>query len=162
MNQSCLPKWDCFYNWKWPGSHVWWKCHQGEIEEDMTEEVRRQSLEKNTFLSVTLLGLGHLIKQWHLHCMHAKLLQLCLTLWVPMECSPPGFSVHGILQARILKWVAMPSSRGSFLPRDWISSSYTAGRFFTTEPQGSPAFALGREKEMIAVLRTPKQALHIY
>ena len=40
-------------------------------------------------------------------CMHTKSLQLCLTLYDPMDCSPPGSSVHGILQ----EWVAMPSSR---------------------------------------------------
>ena len=40
------------------------------------------------------------------------------TLCNPMDCSPPGSSVHGILQARILEWVAMPSSRGSSQPRD--------------------------------------------
>ena len=45
--------------------------------------------------------------------MRAKLLQLCLTLCDPMDYSPPGFSVHGIFQARILEWVAMLSSRGS-------------------------------------------------
>ena len=45
-------------------------------------------------------------------CMHAKSLQLCLTFCDPMDCSPPGTSVHGILQTRILEWVAMPSSRG--------------------------------------------------
>ena len=50
-------------------------------------------------------------------CMGAKLLQLCLTLWDFMDCSPPGSSVHGILQSRILEWVAMPSSRGSSQPR---------------------------------------------
>ena len=38
-------------------------------------------------------------------------------LWDPMDCSPPGFSVHGILQARILKWIAMPSSMGYSWPR---------------------------------------------
>ena len=38
--------------------------------------------------------------------MYAKSLQSCLTLCNPMDCSPPGFSVHGILQARILEWVA--------------------------------------------------------
>ena len=43
----------------------------------------------------------------------AKSLQLCLTFWDSMDCSPRGSSVHGILQARILEWVAMPSSRGS-------------------------------------------------
>ena len=42
-----------------------------------------------------------------------QLLSCVLTLCDPMDCSPPSSSVHGILQARILKWVAMPSSRGS-------------------------------------------------
>ena len=46
-------------------------------------------------------------------CVQAKSLQLCLTLCDAMDCSLPGSSVHGILQARILEWVAMPSSRGS-------------------------------------------------
>ena len=44
---------------------------------------------------------------------HAKSLQSCLTLCDPMDCSLPGSSVYGILQARILEWVAIPSSRGS-------------------------------------------------
>ena len=44
---------------------------------------------------------------------HAKARQLCLTLSDPMDCSPAGSSVHGILQARILEWVAIFSSRGS-------------------------------------------------
>ena len=67
-------------------------------------------------------------------CLCAKSLQLCLTLCEPMDCSPQGSSVHEILQARILEWVAMPSSRGSLQPRDWtlISFLVLAGRFFTT------------------------------
>ena len=48
-------------------------------------------------------------------CMHAKSLQLCPTLCNPMDCSPPGTSVLGILQARILEWVAVPSSRRIFI-----------------------------------------------
>ena len=48
-----------------------------------------------------------------------------------MDCSPPGSSVHGILQARILEWVAIPFSRRSSLPRDWTWVSPMAGRFFT-------------------------------
>ena len=50
---------------------------------------------------------------------HAKSLQSCPTLCDPMGCSPPGSSVHGILQPRILEWVAMPSSKGSFQPREF-------------------------------------------
>ena len=56
--------------------------------------------------------------------MHAKSPQLCLTVCNPMDCSPPGSSVLGILQARILQWVAMPSSRESSQPRDRIHISY--------------------------------------
>ena len=62
----------------------------------------------------------------------------CPTLWDPMDCSPPGSSVYGIFQARILEWVAFSSSKGSFLPRyqTWVSC---IGRgFFTTEPPGKP------------------------
>ena len=50
--------------------------------------------------------------------MHAKSFQSCLTLCNPMNCSASGSSVQGILQARILEWVAMPSSRGSSPSRD--------------------------------------------
>ena len=49
--------------------------------------------------------------------------QSCLVLFDPMDCSLPGFSVHGISQARILELVAMPSSRGSSRPRDWTCIS---------------------------------------
>jgi len=54
-------------------------------------------------------------------CMHARSLQSCCD---PMDCNPPGSSVYGILQARILEWVAMSSCRGSSWPRDQISISY--------------------------------------
>ena len=54
----------------------------------------------------------------------AKSLQSCLTLCNPMDCSLPVSSAHGILQARIVEWVAMPSSRGSFPPRDRTRVSY--------------------------------------
>ena len=59
-------------------------------------------------------------------CMHARSLQSCLTLGDPMECGPPTSSVHGILQARIMEWVAMPSSRGSSRPRDGACVSYVS------------------------------------
>ena len=65
--------------------------------------------------------------------------QSCLTLCDPMDCSLPGFSVHGILQARILEWVAMPFSRGSSRPKDgtWVSC---IGRWilYHLSHQGSP------------------------
>ena len=61
--------------------------------------------------------------------------QLCLTLYNPMDCSPPGSSVHWIFLARILEWVAISSSRGSSQPKDWTHIShvsYIVGGFFTT------------------------------
>ena len=63
--------------------------------------------------------------------------QFCPTLCDPMDCSPPGSSVHGILQARMLKWVATPFSRGSSQTMLGIeplslTSSALAGGFFNT------------------------------
>ena len=63
--------------------------------------------------------------------------QLCPTLCNPMDCSPRGSSIHGIFPARILEWVAMPSSRESSQPRNQTHMpcvSCISGRFFTTEP----------------------------
>ena len=71
----------------------------------------------------------------------AKLLQSCLTHCDLMDCSPPGSSVHGVLQERILEWAAIPFSRGSSWPRDRTHISWgscTAGGFFTLEPLGKP------------------------
>ena len=51
-------------------------------------------------------------------CVCVLVTQSCLTLHDPMDCSRPGSSVHGILQARIMEWVVISSSRGSSRPRD--------------------------------------------
>ena len=83
------------------------------------------------------------------YCMHTKSLQLCSTLSNPMDHSPPGSSVHGILQARILVWVAMTSSRVSSRPRDETRISYVscmAGRFFTAELLGKLEYYLAIKK----------------
>ena len=57
--------------------------------------------------------------------------QSCLTLYNPMDHSLPGSSIHGILQVRVLEWVAISFSRGSSQPRDWTQISHIAGRLFT-------------------------------
>ena len=67
--------------------------------------------------------------------MHAKLLQSRPTLCNPTDCSPPGSSIHGILQARILEWLTGPFSRGS---SRFFSVSYIASGFFITEELGKP------------------------
>ena len=74
-------------------------------------------------------------------CVCVQSLQSCPTLCDPMDCSPPGSSVLGILQARIIEWVATPSSRGFAWPRDQNHVScicYTADRFFTIKSPRKP------------------------
>ena len=65
-------------------------------------------------------------------CLSARKLPWCPTLCDPMDCNLPGSSVHGILQARILEWVVMPSFRGSSQSRDWtqVSDVSCIGRWF--------------------------------
>ena len=66
--------------------------------------------------------------------------QLCPILCDPMDCSPPGSSVHRILQARILEWVAISFSRGSCWPRNWTQASCIAGKWFFTSWATSETF----------------------
>ena len=63
--------------------------------------------------------------------------QVCPSLCDPMDCSPPGSSAHGTLQARILEWVAICFSRGSSPPGGQTQVFCIAGRFFTVEPHNS-------------------------
>ena len=73
-------------------------------------------------------------------CVHSKSLQSCPTLCDPIDCRPPDSSVFGILQVRLLEWVAISFSRRLSQPREWTCvscSSCTAGSFFTIELWGS-------------------------
>ena len=67
--------------------------------------------------------------------------QSCLTLCNPMDCSPPGFSVYGLLQTRILEWVAISFSwdllHPGIEPESLVSPTFL-GRFFIAEPPGKP------------------------
>ena len=77
----------------------------------------------------------------------AKSLQSCPTLCDPMDCSPPDSSILGVLQARVLEWVAVPSSRGSSQHRDGTHLSYVSciGRqvfFLPLAPPGKPKIVL--------------------
>ena len=82
-------------------------------------------------------------------CMHTKSFQSCLTLWDPMDYSPPGSSVHGILQTRIPERVA---SRGSSWPRDRTPVSWgsriAGGFFLLLSHGGSPVVLLSRFKQI--------------
>ena len=60
----------------------------------------------------------------------SEVAQSCLTLCDPVDCRLPGFSIHGILQARLLEWVTISFSRGSSRPRDQTQVSHIEGRRF--------------------------------
>ena len=75
--------------------------------------------------------------------MKVLIAQSRLTLCNPMDCSPSGFSVYGILQARILEWVAISSSRESSWSRDRTRVSCTAGRFSTIWATREAQFYIG-------------------
>ena len=72
----------------------------------------------------------------------SEVAQSCLTLCDPMDCSLPGYSVHGIFKTRVLERVAFSFSRGSSQPRDWSQVSGIVGRhFYRLSHQGSPLWA---------------------
>ena len=98
----------------WPSYHIYIQCNLLCIINTFIPTyikcLEEYALAVNSGLSREL--------DWGDGYMGAKSLQSCPTPRDPMDCSLPGSSVHGILQARILEWVAMPSSRGSPGPRD--------------------------------------------
>ena len=77
----------------------------------------------------------------------SEVAQLCPTLCDPVDCRPPGSSVHGISQASIMEWVAISFSR----PRDKTHVSWSAGIFFTTGPPGKPNLHIGLAKKFVWV-----------
>ena len=84
-------------------------------------------------------------------------MKLCPTLCYPVHCSLPGFSVQGILQTRILEWVAYPFSSRSSWPRNRTRVSWIAGGFFTSwaKREGITIYLLGWPKSPKYKLKTP-------
>ena len=102
-------------------------CAFGEIGSPLLWASSRRPIISNKYCSKldqikAALGKKYpkLVNRKHLIFYHACVISHFSHVWLcnPMNCKPPGSSVHGILQARILEWVAMPSSRGSSWPRD--------------------------------------------
>ena len=91
-------------------------------------------------------------------CPSVYMLSRFSRVWLcnPTDCSPPGSSGHGILQARILEWIAMPSSRGSAQPRDQtlVSGIFCIGRWCSLPlaPSGKPSKVLTTHN----IFKTPK------
>ena len=104
-----------------------WEPYMGCLGQMRCQEINLISVELlRKILLYFLSGIGAKILY-----VPAKSFQSCPILSDPVDCSLPGSSIHGILQAIIPEWDAMPSSRGSFQPRgrNWVSC--TAGRLFT-------------------------------
>ena len=90
---------------------------------------------------------GYILSRCHpayltyMQSVKCEVAQSCPTLCDPMDCIPSGSSVYGILQARILEWVAISFSRGSSQSRDRTQVSHIAGRRFILWPPGKPLYA---------------------
>ena len=96
-----------------------------EVRQDCTDSWATQRPGGRNGFKSRWRGTARAMVKW------SEVTQSCPTLCDPVDCSPPGSSVHGIHQARILKWVGISFSRGSSQPRDWIQVSHIAGRYFT-------------------------------
>ena len=101
---TTLPSWFSF--------SLWWFCSLPPLQ---------------YYWHLSLVLLAH---YWSEEVKWSEVTQLCLTLCDPVDCSLPGSSIHGILQARILEWVAISFSRGSSRPRDQTWVSHIGGRCF--------------------------------
>ena len=119
------------------------------LAEDLNEHPREEKKNYHQVCAKLFIFMGN---QWKKKESESEVTQSCLVLCDPMDCSPPGSSVHGILQARTLQWVAMPSSQGSSRPRDWTPVSCIAGEFLTAlatrEALGKQENADSNYKEM--------------
>ena len=87
---------------------------------------------------IILPGLAHVLTLHREGRKEGKFAQSCPTLCDPIDCSLPGFSVHGIFQARVLDWFAISFSRGSSQSRDRTQVSFIVGSALPTEPLGNP------------------------
>ena len=144
---SMMLKHTCFYIWKTINYSLAWKLQRKscgmykiffkilfQINCSLWNQVHIKftyvllqivSISKSMWLS-KMLTFSFYVSPRKYSWSEVKVTQSCLTLCDPMICT-----VHGILQPRILGWVAFPFSRGSSQPRDWTKVSCTAGRFFT-------------------------------
>ena len=119
--------WNDLMDWSPPGFSIHWIL-QARMLEWVAISSSRGSFQPRDWTWVSHVA-GRFFTIWatreaYTYMLHVKSLQSCLTLCDPVDSSPPGSSIHGILQAGILEWVTMPSSRGSSWPRDWTHISY--------------------------------------
>ena len=159
--------------WRLPGTgcRLW-----GRTESDTTEATWEKQQQQNTMNFYVPTSQVAIVNTWHVLSINSHTLlltnyiklflsliyicavlclvtQSCPTLCDPMDCHLPGFFVHGILEARILEWVAMPFSRGSSWPRNQTGVSCIAGGFFTSwatreAPYTSTTYLIDKDFDM--------------
>ena len=139
-------------DYSWNSESIRWEVGR-KVQEEWERRYERQNLW--TFLSlmndIKVVGKTHthiyIPPHTHIYVYisESEVAQSCPTLCNPMGCSLPGFSIHGIFQARVLEWVAIPFSRGSSWPRVQTQVSCIAGRCFvlwaTREAHSSSDFS---------------------
>ena len=116
-----------------PKCHKYWSLHAKSLCSATTEATAMRSPYTATKTSSLLTA----SKEECGHFCCRLVAESCPTLYNPIDCSPPGSSVFGVLLAKILEWVAISFSRGSSWPSDQICIS-CIGRFFTNELLGKP------------------------
>ena len=127
---TCCSFWVIFFSVSLLPSFAWrWAWEQAE---DVGHGRGSEMLVPFLWIHITEPNLGPLTRAQQSQSTDTRLWwKWKLLSCVPMDCSPPGSSVHGILQAKILEWVAIPFSRESSQPRDRTQVSCIAGGFFT-------------------------------
>ena len=128
LKRTAVPLYIACRNYSGAGEErtpLWWSPHYLDHLAVISEDIRCSG--SGLLPSIVLCACMSVCSQW----VKVLVSQSCLTLWDPMDCSSPGPSILGILQARLLEWVAIPFSRGSSLPWDWTWVSCISGRFFT-------------------------------
>ena len=119
-------RWEAIYVW-----NLWQIFHSKEFSSDPHQD---PSVKFPSYFSPMEFSSSPGIQQGDIHYLYSVYVSHSImsdSLWPPMDYSPPGSSVHGILQARILEWLAISFSRGSSWPKDQTWVSCIAGRFFT-------------------------------
>ena len=107
------------WTWVWTDSRRWWRTGKPHVLQSVGSQ--RVRCDWSDWFTATM---NDKWSEW------GEVARACPTLCDPVDCSPPGSSIHGILQARILEWVAISFPRGPSWPRDWTQVSRIAGRGF--------------------------------
>ena len=124
---SCIGR-QVLYQWHHLGSPHVIIIHLSKHAMNSTKSKSKRKLCMD-FGWITVYGIGSCLVT-NISFLWSEVAQSCPTLFNPVDCSPPGSFVHGILQARILEWIAISFSRGPSWPRDRTQVSHIAGRHF--------------------------------